>query len=236
MAEALGLVVSCEHASNHIPARYAKHFASVTALAALASHRGWDPGSLALGRQLSRTFVAPIFATRVSRLLIEVNRSPSHRNLFSEFSNGLLPSERQRLMKTYYESHRGRVTEAIREMLAAKRHVLHLSVHTFTPVMDGVVRTADVGLLYDPRRPGEASFANRWRAGLRDAAPTLRVRRNYPYLGVSDGFTTMLRRLLRSPRYLGIELEVNQRFVEPSRRAEWRQLCSTLCATLARLL
>jgi hypothetical protein len=37
------------------------------------------------------------------------------------------------------------------------------------------------------------------------------VRRNRPYRGAADGLTTHLRRKL-GPRYLGIELEVSQRF------------------------
>jgi len=39
--------------------------------------------------------------------------------------------------------------------------------------------------------------------------PGLRVRRNYPYRGAADGLTTHLRRQL-GPRYLGVELEINQ--------------------------
>jgi hypothetical protein len=35
------------------------------------------------------------------------------------------------------------------------------------------------------------------------------VRRNYPYRGAADGLTTSLRRKLNTPRYLGIEIEVN---------------------------
>jgi hypothetical protein len=36
------------------------------------------------------------------------------------------------------------------------------------------------------------------------------VRRNYPYRGTADGFTTYLRRQFSARKYLGIELEVNQ--------------------------
>ena len=77
--------------------------------------------------------------------------------------------------------------------------------------IDGRLRTADVGLLYDPSRSSERRFCDRWKRSLHQIAPELRVRRNYPYLGKSDGFTTHLRRTIGSPRYLGIELEVNQR-------------------------
>jgi hypothetical protein len=37
------------------------------------------------------------------------------------------------------------------------------------------------------------------------------VRRNYPYRGVSDCLVTTLRRHFRDERYLGVEIEVNQK-------------------------
>lgn len=113
--------------------------------------------------------------------------------------------------------------------------VLHLSVHSFTPVFDGVPRTADVGLLYDPRREGERRLCLAWQASLSTAAPELRVRRNYPYRGVADGLVTHLRRTLRSERYIGVELEVNQRFPLEARR-EWKRLQAVLIESLADLL
>src|SRR4029453_16292716 len=69
-------------------------------------------------------------------------------------------------------------------------------------------------LLYDPGRPGEVALASAWLAALKAADPTLRLRRNYPYLGKSDGVTQTMRRLHPPDRYVGIELEVNQRYVE----------------------
>ena len=79
-------------------------------------------------------------------------------------------------------------------------------------MLRGETRNADVGILYDPRRPAEKRFAMAWARAIRAAARELRVRRNYPYLGVGDGLTTTLRRRFPAWRYLGIELEVNQRF------------------------
>ena len=39
-----GIVISCEHGGNRIPARYREWFTRHRAL--LASHRGFDPGAL----------------------------------------------------------------------------------------------------------------------------------------------------------------------------------------------
>jgi hypothetical protein len=81
-----------------------------------------------------------------------------------------------------------------------------------------VVRTADVGFLYDPARPGEVALATRWLEALRALRPDLRLRRNYPYLGKSDGLTFRMRRRYPPETYVGIELEVNQQFVRAGGR------------------
>ena len=43
--------------------------------------------------------------------------------------------------------------------------------------------------------------------------PGLRVRKNQPYRGVSDGLTKVLRGRFPDPGYAGLELEVSQRFL-----------------------
>ena len=97
--------------------------------------------------------------------------------------------------------------------VAAGEPVVHIASHSFTPVLNGVVRQADVAWLYDPRRHGETLLASRWLSALKRRRPDLRLRRNYPYQGRGDGLTSLLRK--RHPRelYIGMELEVNQRFV-----------------------
>lgn len=109
--------------------------------------------------------------------------------------------------------------------------MFHLSVHSFTPTLDGQTRNADAGLLYDPGRPRERECCTAWQRAMRTADPRLRVRRNYPYRGVSDGLTTHLRRVFPPEDYLGIELELNQAIVArdgEARRALMRTLTETL--------
>jgi hypothetical protein len=66
-------------------------------------------------------------------------------------------------------------------------------------------------------------------------APAFSVRRNYPYRGTADGFTTYLRRQLSSSPYLGIELEINQRHVtisSPRKPRTWHALQQALVDAL----
>lgn len=206
------LVVTCEHGGNRIPARYRPWFRGASALRALASHLGYDPGALQMARELGRRFGCPVLASTVSRLLVELNRSEHHPRLFSDLSRRLPRAEQERVLDSLYRPHRGNVESALASIALRGGPALHVASHSFTPVRQGVARRADVGFLYDPSRPAERRFASRWRSALLELRPDLRVRRNYPYRGSSDGLTTYLRGRLPRGRYLGIELEVSQKW------------------------
>jgi len=201
------LVVSCEHAGSTIPAPYRAAFRGHAEL--LSSHRAYDRGAHALARELTRALGVELHACLTSRLLADANRHPRHPRVFSEVTRGLAEEEREAILRDHYWPHRRAVEEAVRRG-AKRRPVLHLSIHSFVPVLAGKVRTADLGLLYDPARHGERELCARLKQSLFAIAPTLVVRRNYPYLGVSDGLTTHLRRHFDDERYLGIEVEMNQ--------------------------
>lgn len=204
------VVITCEHATCFVPKPFKNLF--VGQQKALYSHRGWDPGTLDLGKAITNQFGFPLFATEVSRLLVEVNRSPWHGQLFSEFSNVLDDNVKQSLLDRYYHSHRNVVENWVANQCLTAKRVLHLSLHSFTPFLNGVERNADVGLLYDPRRTCERDFCQRWKESFQKVIPDWRVRKNYPYLGRSDGFTTYLRKRFSDEKYCGIELEINQRW------------------------
>ena len=63
------------------------------------------------------------------------------------------------------------------------------------------------------------------------AAPQLRVRRNYPYLGRADGLPTATRRRWPQDRYIGFELELNQK-----RLGEPRSIIAAIATSLRELL
>jgi predicted N-formylglutamate amidohydrolase len=224
------VVITCEHGGNRIPASFRRLFDGKESV--LESHRGYDPGALALARRCAAVLGAPLFYSTISRLLVELNRSIGHPSLFSKVTKLLPSEERKVLLDRYYRPYRDEVERVISEQTRRRRRVLHLSVHTFTPVLDGRVRRADVGLLHDPKRIGETGFCDAWRRCLKLVAPDLRVWLNYPYRGTADGFTTYLRKRFSASRYLGIELEVNQRFPLGG-RAEWQRVQRIIAKTLA---
>jgi predicted N-formylglutamate amidohydrolase len=202
------LLLSCEHAGRRIPREYASLFRG--AGRALASHRAFDAGALEVARSLARRLDRPLYAVTWSRLLVDANRSPANRRIWSEVTAALPAAERERVLARYWWPHRRAVEAAVRAASAGGRRVLHVAVHSFTPVLAGRPRDTDVGLLYDPRRAGERALCARWQAILRDLDPSLRVRRNHPYRGASDGLATWLRRRFPARRYAGVELELGQ--------------------------
>lgn len=226
------LILTCEHAGNEVPEQYRHLFEREPDV--LFTHRGLDIGALELAQEMEKELKAPLFYTCTTRLLVEANRSESTTDHFSEFSRNLSDAEKQKILQEYYYPYRKQVTEAIQKTIAEKDSVIHLSVHSFTPELNGEVRTADVGLLYDPERELEALFCHLYSEEIHRLDPDLVVKDNYPYLGTADGFTTHLRTPFPDARYAGIELEVNQVF--PESKENWQHVQAVLTAALKQTL
>ncbi|ALC15003.1 putative N-formylglutamate amidohydrolase [Desulfuromonas soudanensis] len=220
--------VSCEHGGNRVPRIYRSLFSGAGDL--LRSHRGYDIGALAFARRLATSLGVPLHVNGVTRLLVDANRSPSSRTLFSEFSRNLPASRRESILANYYHPYRRVVEAEVSAAIASGARVIHLSVHTFTPVFAGSVRRADIGLLYDPRRRAELLLCRKWQKHLQREDPGLRVQCNNPYRGTSDSVVTALRRRHDEMSYLGIEIEINQKFPQGNATG-WRRLQALLVAT-----
>ena len=211
MARCDRILITCEHGGNRIPARYRPLFAGFEE--SLQSHRGYDPGALAVARQMATALDAPLFFSTTSRLLIELNRTIGHPALYSEATRNAPETIRREILDKHYLPYRSQVEAHIAAQIAGGSRVIHISSHSFTPVFQGEVRNADIGLLYDPSRPGETDLCRRWQDLLKTMAPEWKVRRNDPYTGRSDGLTAYLRRRFPADAYVGIERETNQQHV-----------------------
>jgi len=226
------VLISCEHAVNTVPVPWRQLFEDHEDV--LTSHRGWDRGALDLAKFLAEKLSAPCLAARVSRMLIDHNRSPHNPGLWSDYSRDLPPEEKARLVDEYYAPFRRQAANWIAMQHADGRQVLHLSVHTFTPVYEGKERDVDLGLLYDPARPDESYFATRWKSRLLAALPQFRIRSNVPYRGISDSHLSSYREQYTSHDYVGFEVEVNQALV--GNNARWTVLQKAIAASLVNTL
>lgn len=201
------LFLSCEHGGNEVPPELRGCFNGHEEV--LGTHRGWDIGALDLFHRLKPLARHSTFTT-LSRLCIEMNRTEGHPQHFSSYTRGLPAKEKAALLRRYHR-YCNAFTAQVAVQIKAGHDVLHIAVHSFTPVLDGERRTMDIGLLYDPSRENERTFSWAWRRTIARHAPHLVVRMNQPYKGTADGFPTALRKQFPK-HYAGIELEVNQRF------------------------
>ena len=101
-------LIICEHASNDIPPAMSK---LGLADAVLETHIAWDPGALGLAKGLSLMLDAPLLHATVSRLVIDLNRSPSAiDSIVTSSESGVIPgnaglddAERRRRVRDIYE-------------------------------------------------------------------------------------------------------------------------------------
>ena len=233
LRDQLQVMVTCEHGGNNIPAPYTPLFSKAGNL--LASHRGYDPGALELARLIAGTLRAPLFFSTVTRLLIDTNRSSTNKNIFSSVTKNLTTADKEHIITTYYTPYRSSIELHIKRCMNAHAVVVHLAIHSFTPVLHGRIRTADIGLLYDPTRSPEKDFCIRLARNLLRSNPQVKARRNYPYCGRADGLTTYLRKQFFSAHYLGMEIEINQKFPLGS-RSRWNSLQNNFIAALEETL
>jgi len=208
----LRVVVTCEHASWAVPAELGDLGLS---RGVLQSHRGWDEGALPIAESIAAALRAPLFAAKWSRLVADCNRSANHQGVVRRRldqrdvpGNRIDRAARAARVAKYWAPYRDEVEEHVRLAVRAGP-LLHLSVHSFVERLNGIERKNDVGLLHDPDRPREVAFCEALKPPL--VAEGFVVRRNFPYFGDTDGVTSWFRTELPASRYLGIEIECNQR-------------------------
>lgn len=173
----------CEHASPQIPTKYRFLFPD---LEIAKSHRGYDLGAHGLSQGLKASLGGHLFAGKVSRLMIDLNRSLNSPQLFSTYSRRLGSEEKKILIQKYYKPYRDRCLAHIEKALKKNRPIVLLAIHSFTPSLKGKTRETSVGLLYRPQKIREARLARHLRSELQGSCPKLRVDFNRPYRGYTD--------------------------------------------------
>ena len=216
------LMLTCEHASNRLPAAFKKFVPTNVQ----GTHRAYDIGALKVFRKLVK-FAKPEFSCegKFSRLFVDLNRTITNKSAFSEYYGELKTSDKAAAEKVkteataYWKEYRANVERFVTQNIGKGSKaagnkgatIVHLGIHSFTPVLNGKPRNTDIGILYDPKRPQERAYANVIKDEIKRLYPHMKVRFNYPYKGTSDGLTTSLRKKF-GPRYVGIEIEINQKF------------------------
>jgi len=185
------LVLACDHAGNAVPDRLAR---LGLAKGHLEDHVAWDRGAAEVARLLAVRLDAPAVLSGFSRLVIDCNRAPDNHASIAKASHGVLVPGNLGLSAADIEQRRAEIFRpyhaAIGRLLARPRSdgraPAFVTVHSFTPVLEGVARPWHIGVLWaeDPRIPVPLM------ARL-DAVPDLIVGDNAPYSGkLQYGYTT----------------------------------------------
>lgn len=208
MPSRFSFLITCEHASPAVPEPWEAVLGDY--ISECEAHQIWDPGTAEIATHLGKLLDAPVFRGEHTRLLVDLNRSVTNPNLFSPPVRELPEQTRTRILLDHYYPFRHSVLRALELLEAERKPIFHLSIHSFTPVLNRQTREADIGILFDPSREWEREIAELWLYYLSGAEPDRVSRPNYPYLGVSDGHVTALRRAYTHQPYIGIEIELNQ--------------------------
>jgi len=157
-AEAL---VICDHASRIIPAEYDSLGLDDTVL---RRHIAWDIGAGDVARRLAVLLDAPAVLCGSSRLVIDCNRPLDDPTSIPEVSDGvvvpgnqgLTPELRQERARRYFAPYHDEIGRRLDGFAARGIRPVVISIHSFTPIMNGFERPWHVGLLWD-REPGLAA-------------------------------------------------------------------------------
>ena len=213
-------VIVCEHASNFIPAE-------LDGLGldegALQSHIAWDPGALAVARAMAAELDSPLVAPRLSRLVYDCNRAPDAPSAVAAEieaieipgNSGLSAADRKARADRISTPFGDTLNAVIDRRMAEGHEPVLVTVHSFTPVFNGVERDVEMGVLHDT----DARFADALSA-IAGARGDLAVRRNAPY-GPEDGVTFTLAEYALRRGLLNAMIEIRNDLIAdaPSQKA-----------------
>lgn len=231
-AGAAAVLLTCDHASSAIPRALD---GLGLAPAAATRHIGWDIGAAAVTRLLAVALDAPALLSGYSRLVIDCNRDPEDPTSIPPASDGvtvpgnrdLSPAQRAARLQTFFAPYHRAIAARIDALLAAERVPALLSIHSFTPVMNGFLRPWHVGILWDrdPRLPVPLLAALR-------ADATLVVGDNEPYSAREPaGYTVRHHAVARGLPHVAIELRQDL-VADAAGAAAWAQCLGAALAPI----
>lgn len=148
------VILVCEHASNHIPARWGDLGLSA---AQRAEHIAWDPGALGLARGLSERLDATLIHAPASRLVYDLNRAPDMAGAMPARSElhdipgnaAITPAERLARTEALYLPWAAGLHGLIAGRIALGRRPVIVTIHSFTPIYHGRPRHVEFGVIHD---------------------------------------------------------------------------------------
>ena len=148
------VVLLCDHASAALPAPYGTLGLEPSAL---ETHIAYDIGAAFVTRRLAARFRCAALLGRWSRLLVDLNRGPDDPSFMVKESDGRAvpdncsagPEEVKRRIREFHEPYHQAIA---RELDRVGPNAAIVSVHSFTPSLNGVYRPWEVGVIWDKDR------------------------------------------------------------------------------------
>lgn len=224
-----------DHAGREVPLELAELGLADTDL---TRHIGWDIGVFALGQRLAQALDATFISQRYSRLVIDCNRDPTRADAMPEISDGtpipgnlaLSQADRATRIAGIFKPYHDCIAAELDARAARGIPTVIVSLHSFTPVMQGFQRPWQFGVLH----LGGSNFSDAMLARLRSEADRPEVGDNEPYQMDGVDFTVPHHAIRRGLEY--VELEVRQDLLadEAGQQAVAERLTRVLPAALAR--
>lgn len=185
-----GLLLLCDHASNHVPADLGQLGVPDHEF---ARHIAYDIGAAGVTRRLAALLDAPAVLTTFSRLIIDPNRGRDDPTLVMRLSDGAVVPGNARIdeagkaerIARFYEPYDHAVDAHVAAAVAAGTPPAIVTIHSFTAYWRGYKRPWEVGILWDRDDRLSAPLI----AGLRADPADLTVGDNEPYGGGLPGDT-----------------------------------------------
>ncbi|MBT8098193.1 MAG: N-formylglutamate amidohydrolase [Gammaproteobacteria bacterium] len=148
------LLLVCDHASCRFPQRLGDLGLDPFAR---RCHLAIDIGAGRLTELLAESLSVTAVLQQYSRLIIDCNRELLDPGAFLEFGDGIVVpgnrnlsrSEKDARADAIYHPYHAAIDEQIKRLRALGPPPAFISVHSFTPVLDGVARRWQVGVLWD---------------------------------------------------------------------------------------
>ena len=147
-------VVICEHAGRRIPEALGNLGLQD---ADLTRHIAWDIGARDIAIALADRLDAPLFMQRYSRLVCDCNRQPDVDSFIPRISeatiipgnSALSESDRAARISGIFQPFHDTVSKALDQRSANGQVTFMVTIHSFTPVFNGVSRPWEIGVLYN---------------------------------------------------------------------------------------
>lgn len=201
----------------------------------LSRHIGWDIGIWGTTTRLADALRTLAIGQAYSRLVIDCNRAPHWPSACPQVSESteipgnaaLTQADRTARAVEIHAPYHIALAGLVRARLAARRKLLFVAMHSFTPVYKGAARPWHAGVLFDEADPRSLPLAHAMLNLLRDE-PGLVVGANEPYvLSASSDHSVPTHAQANGVPYL--ELEIRQDLIAaPAGQSEWADRLSCL--------